>query len=213
MDAVVKTLLACVLGIGFIILDTHAKPTVAFLGLTENSDPLIRESLGNQIQYELTADTNLFVFSKEAVARVFSQGLIAQPEISAMDLPRLSEGLGAQYFSFGKLESLGFTTKRARWKPWSVRVRWNQNLRLRILETTTGKSVFDGLIVGQLSDTAFLMGPDPWSEMTSLEKDVYLKRMVSVLSQEAAQILGRTIKEKTAPPGTANSTAGTPPAK
>jgi hypothetical protein len=203
MDTVLKTLLAFALGLGFLILDAHSKPSVAFLGLSQESNPMVRENLASRIQYDIAADTGLFVFPKEDVAMLFAKGILNEPEISPLDLPRLSKGMGAQYYACGKLEGLSLACKRIWWKPWAVKVKWSQGVRMRVLEAASGQVVSDSLVSGDLADKAFLLEPTPWEKMTPLEQDGFLRRMLPVISLSSAKALAKVVKEKAAPVGAA----------
>lgn len=199
MKTVLKTLLACALGLGFLIIDAHSKPSLAFLGLTQESDPSVRENLAHRIQFDLSADTGLFVFSNDEVAMLFAKGILNEPEIGPMDMPRLSKGLGAQYYAFGKLESITNSGKRTWWKPWYVNVKWNRGLRLRVLDASTGASVYDGVATGELAEKDFLTGPEAWEKLPPLERDHYIQSLMASLSAESAKAIAKAVKEKANP--------------
>src|SRR5688572_19201513 len=104
MGSIMKTLLALALGSGFLVLELSAKPTVAFLGLSRDSDPRVSGDIARRIRWELAADTGLSVFSAEEVAVLYAKGVLSGPEAAPADMPGLAKGLGAQYYAFGKLE-------------------------------------------------------------------------------------------------------------
>ncbi len=199
MQTVLKTLLACALALGFLIIDAHSKPSIAFLGLSRESDPNISETLARRIQFELSADTGLFVFSKEEVAMLFAKGILNEPEAGPLDMPRLSKGLGAQYYAFGKLQAITNSGKRTWWKPWTVNVKWSQGLRLRVLDASTGMAAFDGVVSGEYAEKDFLTGPEPWEKMEPLARDHYLQILVANLSVESAKAVAKAVKEKSNP--------------
>ncbi len=207
MQSLTKTLLAIALGLGFQALDLHAKPTVAFLGLSADSDPQVSGEITRRIQWDLTADTALSAISAEDVAMLFGKGILREPEASAADLPKLAKGLGAQYYAFGKLEPIAVESKRGKWTPWSIKVKWTQGLKLRILDGSNGKVVFDGLVQGELPKQALFMGPDgEWGKMSPLERDGWLKTMAALVSTESAKTVSKVITEKEA--GSAAKPAG-----
>jgi hypothetical protein len=199
MQTVLKILLAIALGIGFMALNTHAKPSLAFLGLTHDSDPQVRDQLKSQIQFELAADTGLNSFSKAEITSLFSKGVLEEPEISASDIPRLTKGLDAEFYAYAKLEPMAWVSKRVWWKPWSLKVKWSQGLHLRIFEASSGLAIYDGMVAGQLDEIAFLKEPDPWERLSPLEKNRYLNRLVSAISLETAKVISKTVKEKATP--------------
>jgi hypothetical protein len=219
MDTVLKTILACALGLGFMIMDAHSRPSLAFLGLSRDSDPMIREKLAGRIQFELSADTGLSVFSKDEVNTLFAKGLLNEPEAGPGDMARLAKGLGAQYYAFGRLQGLSNETSKKWWKPWDVKVKWNQAMRLRVLDGSTGATVFDGVASGTLDEKAFFVGPDAWEKMGPLERDGYLNRMMAVLSVESAKTIAKAVKAKANPAkadtaaASAAGAAATAPAK
>ncbi len=209
MQAVFKTqrvpALAFGLALGCLISSAFSKPSLAFLGFDRESDPLIRDKLASRIQFELAADTGLAAISKSQVAALFTKGILSEPDVSPADLPRLSKELNAQYFAFGQMENLENVSKRIWWKPWRLKVTWSQDIRLRVLEASTGMLVYDGRVIGQLADKALLTGPKPFQLMSPLEKEGYLNRMLSVLALEASKTLAKAVKEKTAPIGAAST--------
>ncbi len=205
MQTVFKTVLALVLALGYLVMDAYSKPSLAFLGFDRESNPLIRDNLRSRIQFELAADTGLIAFSNSEVAALFSKGVLSEPDVSPVDLPRLSKELSAQYFAFGQMETLESVSKRIWWKPWRLKVTWSQEIRLRVLEASTGILVYDGRVTGHLADKALLTGPKPIQLMSPLEKEGYLNRMLSVLALETSKTLAKAVKEKTAPAGAAST--------
>jgi hypothetical protein len=221
MKSIVKTLLAISLGLGFLILDARAqsaaqparasaaKPTVAFLGLSRESDPQLSESVTKRIQWELSADTALFTFSNEDVAMLYAKGVLREPQAGPMDMPRLSQGLGAQYYAFGKLEPIAVESKRGRWTPWSIKVKWTQGLRLRVLDGSNGNVVYDGLVTAEVPENALFTAPDGnLGRMAPLERETYLRTMSAAVSVESARMVAKVLKEKAA--GAAGSAEAKP---
>ncbi len=199
MRSILKTLLAVVLGLGVPVLDSHAKPTVAFLGLSRESDPRYSEAITRRIQLELGADTSLFSFSREAIGMLFAKGLLQDPEADPQDMLKLSGVLGAQYYAFGSLEPVAMESKRARWKPWSIKVKWTQGMRLRILDGANGNVVYDGLVKAEIPEDAYFTAPDAkFGPMAPLERDNYLRTMSVAISVESAKAVAKALKEKAA---------------
>lgn len=211
MKSIVKTLLAICLGLGFLVLDSRAesapapakasapRPTVAFLGLSRESDPRLSESISKRIQWELSADTGLYAFSNEEVAMLFAKGVLAEPEVGAADMPKLAGGIGAQYYAFGTLEPIAMESKRAKWKVWSIKVTWSQGLRLRVLDGASGRVVYDGLVKAEIPEDAYFTAPDgKLGNMAPLERETYLRAMGTAVSIESAKRVAKVLKEKAA---------------
>ncbi|MDB5051737.1 MAG: hypothetical protein JWO30_4808 [Fibrobacteres bacterium] len=193
-----KTLLAISLGLGFLALDSHAKPSIAFLGLGRESDPQFSEAISKRIQWELSADTALYTYSNDEVALLFAKGILREPEAGPNDMPNLSKGLGAQYYAFGKLEPIAVASKRIMWMPWSIKVKWTQGLRLRVLESN-GTVVFDGLVTAEVPEKALFTAPDgKLGSMAPLERETYLRTMSAAVSVESARTVAKVLKEKAA---------------
>ncbi|MDB5106654.1 MAG: hypothetical protein JWP91_4343 [Fibrobacteres bacterium] len=199
MQSVAKTLLALALGLGFLALDLHARPTVAFLGLDPESNPQISGDIAKRIHWELSADTGLSAFTLDEVSQLFAKGILAGPEAAPADMPKLAKGLGAQYYAFGKLEPIAVTSKRILWMPWSLKVKWSQGMRLRILDGTNGQVVFDGLVTGEIPEKALFMGPDGrMGDLSPLERESRMRKMAAVVSVESAKTVAKVVKEKAA---------------
>ncbi|MEO6096267.1 MAG: hypothetical protein ABIW76_11405 [Fibrobacteria bacterium] len=210
MQSLFKTLLALALGLGFLALDLHAKPTVAFLGISRDSDPLLRGDLGKRIQWELGTDTGVTSFSAEEISVVFSKGLLKEPEAVPADMPKLAKGLGAQYYAFGRLEPVAVKSKRVIWMPWSLKLKWSQGLRLRILDGSNGNLVFDGLVTAEVPESGFLMPPEAdMNKLSPMERDTRTRKMAMAVAVESAKMIAKTLKEKAAPgaAGTAGAEA------
>ena len=200
MKSIMKTLLALALGLGFLILDLHAKPTVAFLGLTRDSDPRISGDISRRIQWDLSADTGLAAFSAEEVDALYSKRLLLDPEAAPADMPKLAKGLGAQYYAFGKLEKVAVTSKRIIWKPWSLKVKWTQGLRLRVLDGSNGLIVFDGLVTCEVPEKASFSAPDAdLNKLSPLERESRLRIMAAAVSAESAKALSKVLTKKPGP--------------
>lgn len=206
MQSVIKTVLAVALGLGFLILDSHAKPSIAFLGLSRDSDPQVCDAISKRIQWELSADTGVTAFTREDVDMLYAKGLLRGPEAGPRDMPGLSKGLGAQYYAFGRLEPMAMESKRTWWKPWSVNVKWTQGLRLRILNGADGAMVFDGVVNGEVADKSFLTGPESrWGRMSPLERETWLRKMALAVSLESAKMISKALKEKEGAAGRAEA--------
>jgi hypothetical protein len=209
MQTLFKTLLAVALGFGFLVLDLHAKPTVAFLGVSPESDPQLSGAVAKQIQFELGADTGLSVFSAGDVSMLYAKGLLQEPEAVPADMPRLAKGLGAQYYAFGKLEPVALQSKRIIWMPWSLKVKWSQGLRLRVLDGSNGQVVFDGLVKGEIPEKAFMTAPEgKLDAMSPLERDARIRKMAAAVSIESAKALAKVVKDKAAADTTQAKPAG-----
>lgn len=196
MGSIMKTLLALALGLGFLFLDLHAKPTVAFLGLSRDSDPRVSGDIARRIQWELGADTGLTAFSAEEVAVLYAKGVLTGPEAAPADMPKLAKGLGSQYYAFGKLEAAAVTSKRIIWKPWSLKVKWTQGLRLRVLDGSNGKVVFDGVVTCEVPEKASFSRPDAdLGKLSPMERESRLRIMAAAVSVDAAKALAKTVKE------------------
>lgn len=194
-----KTAIACALGLGFLFLDAHSKPTLAFLGLSPDSDPRIREKLAGRIRYELAADTGIYLFPQDQVDLLFAKGVIRSTEAGPADMPALSKGLGAQYYASARLEPISVAAKRVWWKPWFLNVVWTQGLRLRILDGADGNLVFDGIVSGSFPEKALFRAPDARMRgMSPLERDRYLGLAIDAVSAESAKALAKVLKEKAA---------------
>jgi hypothetical protein len=199
MNSIAKTLLAIILGLGFMVFDAHSKPTVAFLGLTRDSDPQFSEAISKRIQHELGADSALFAFPYEDVSLLFAKGVLSEPEAGPLDMPKLSKGMGAQYYAFGKLEPITMSSKRHRWMPWSIKVTWSQGMRLRVLDGRNGEVVFDGVVTAEVPEKAVFIAPDgDLGRMSPLDRETYQRTMGMAVSVESAKALAKVLKEKAA---------------
>lgn len=196
MQTLTKTLLALALGLGFLILDANAKPTLAFLGLGRGTDPQIRKSLAGRIQSVLSADTGLIVSAPEDIANLFIKGFLIEPEINGVDIPRLETSLAVRYYAFGNLEPISVVSKRVWWKPWSLKVKWSQEMHLRVLDSTTRTAIFDGRVSSEIAEKAFWMPPDPWDQLSPLVQHGYLLKMQNLLSVQSAKALANAVIEK-----------------
>jgi hypothetical protein len=212
MISIMKTLLALALGLGFLVLDLHAKPTVAFLGLTRDSDPRISGDIARRIQWDLAADTGLTAFSAEEMDALYAKGLLKDPEVTAADMPKLAKGLGAQYYAFGRLEPIAVKSKRVIWMPWSLKLKWSQGLRLRILDGSNGNLVFDGLVTAEVPEKGFLIPPEAdMHKLPPMECEVRTRKMAMAVSVESAKMVVKVLTEKSAP--ASSTTEAAPPGK
>lgn len=194
-----KTLLALALGIGFLVLESHGKTSVAFLGIDPDTDPLFGKALSTLIHQELAADTALASLPPKAVGEFMAKASLEKPAAGPVDIDALKRGLQANYYAFGRLEALSVSNKRVWWMPWSVRTRWTRALHLRVLDGSTGETVFDGQVPAQIPEKNFLLGPDgDLSHGNAVERDRQYRRMLPYLSAEAVKTLGKVLGERNA---------------
>jgi len=211
MQTVLKAILGILLALGCLAMETKAasgsKPSLAFLGLSEDSDPLFHEELTKQIQRDLSADTALLCLPASEIAPLFSRGIITVPEAGPFDVPRFSS-LGAQFYAFGWLEPLTQQIDRKWTKFWDVKVRWGQGMRLRVVEAATGASIYDGVVPVEIAEKGFILAPDkPSSRMSPVERDRCYRRMLPLLSAECAKTLNKVVTERSAAGAQAEATA------
>ena len=201
MKGILKTILACLLGLGYLALDAHSKPSLAFLGFTSDSDPRIKDSFARQINFELKSDTGLSLFSTDEISMLYTKGFIKNADIGNLDLPLLSKTLGAQFYAYGRLETNVITSenKRIWYKPWDVSTKWNEGLRLRLLDATQGEIILDSVATGVMTQKSFVIAPDAFNGLSVYEKEKYIQEMMTLVSKEAAKILSKAIKAKTQP--------------
>jgi hypothetical protein len=200
MRSLCKTLLALALGLGFMALDLHAKPTVAFLGISRDSDPLLSGDVTKRIQWELGTDSGVTSLSAEEISVVFAKGLLHEPEAVAADMPKLAKGLGAQYYAFGRLEPVAVKSKRVIWMPWSLKLKWSQGLRLRILDGSNGDLVFDGLVTAEVPEKGFLVPPEAdMHKLSPMDREVRTRKMAMAVAVESAKTVAKVLTEKSAP--------------
>ena len=219
MQTLLKTILAVILAIGFLALDARAqaapgdpaaaaatasatpakKPTVAFLGLTDDSDPQVSEAISKRIRRELGADTALISISGEQVAMLYAKGVLKSPDARPDDPAALAKALGARYFAYGTLEKIGVTSKRTWWKPWSTKAVWKQGMRLHVIDGAKGDIAFDGLVDANIPETLWLDPEGNLNQLPPLEHDARLRSMAEAVSVESAKALAKAVKEKAAP--------------
>lgn len=208
MRGLFKTLLALALGLGFMVLDLHAKPTVAFLGVSRDSDPLLNGEVTKRIQWELAADTGVTSLSAEEISVVFAKGLLREPEAVPADLPKLSKELGARYYAFGRLESVAVKSKRVIWMPWSLKLKWSQGLRLRILDGSDGSLVFDGLVTAEVPEKGFMTPPEAdMGKLSPMDREARTRKMAMAVAVESAKTIAKVLAEKSAPVAAATEAA------
>jgi hypothetical protein len=205
MQTVLKALIGSLLAFGFTALETHAaaseplataKPTVAFLGLGEDADPLFHKELTLRIRRDLAGDTAVRSLSTEEIAPAFARGILKGPEAGALDLARLGI-LGAQFYAFAWLEPEAMEIKRKWTKPWDVKVRWSQGLRLRVIDAGTGAPVYDGRVPAAIDEKGFVLAPDlPDSRTSPVDRDRCQRRMLPVLSAECAKAVADIVTGK-----------------
>jgi hypothetical protein len=218
MGAILKTLLALGLGLGFLALDAPAQdavpgqnaasnPTVAFLGIDNGTDPLFGRTFSAILHKDLSADSVLTVVPPRAVDDFLAAGGISFPLTGPADLVVLRNGLAADYYAFGWLEPLSVENSRKWWLPWRVNTEWRRDLRLRVLDGSTGRTVFDGKVEGRVAEKHLFSGPDAGlSGKDPVERDSRQRRMLPVLSSETAKVLARAVASP--PAADAAATAG-----
>ena len=194
MRSVFRAWLVGALGLGCLGMDCHAKPALAFLGLSPDSDPLIRAELERRIRGELAADSSLSGFAQADIDMLFAKGILTGPEAGPRDMPRLARGLPAQFYAYGYLQPMTLSSSRIWWKPWKVNVTLAQGLRWRVLEGNAGRVIYDGIVPVTLPEHAFLWAPENrFSRMGPLERDAYLRKLMPLLSAESAKALSKAV--------------------
>jgi len=203
MQSVLKILAAIFLGLGILALESRAasvmpgKPGLAFLGLGVDSDPLFGKELARRIRWELGADTALFAFPASETNALYSRGVLDGFEAGPLDIKTLTLTPGAEFYAFGHLEPLTITGSRKWYMPWSVKIRWSQALRLRVIQGATGKTVYDEVLPAEIAEKGWFTTPDaPNSRMSPLDRDALYRRMLPLLSVEGAKALAQVASGK-----------------
>lgn len=225
MQTVLKTLLALAIAIGTLALDAGAqtdpasapvaadpKPTVAFLGLDDEADPMVAKAITDAIRRQLDADSALLSTPDERIALVFGKGLLRKPEAGPADVVNLARVVGARFYAFGKLERISVTSKRVLWMPWSVKVQWDQAVRLRVIDSAQGAVVFDSRVDAAVPEKALFMGPEEnWSRMAPLEREKRMRIMAAAVSEVSAKAISKAVQERSAPVAPTADPSAPPP--
>jgi hypothetical protein len=217
VKSILKSLLAVLLGLGFLALDARAqgapaeapkKPAIAFLGLTEASDPQIGEDIGKRIRREIGADPELISVPGEKVAMLFAKGILRAPDARPDDPEALRREVGEPYFAYGSLERVSVTAKRTWWKPWSLKNTWTQGMRLHVVDGAKGEVVYDGLVAVAVPEQGFLFAPEgDWGRIPPLERDKRLRIMAEAVSVQTAKALAKAVKDRQAAPAAGDAAA------
>lgn len=220
VKSLVKSMLAILLGLGFLFLTARAqtqapsrpsgvtprsgKPAIAFLGLTDASDPQIAGAMAQRIRGEIGNDSMLVSVPAEEVDKLFAQGILRDPDARPADPEALRREIGEAYLAYGSLERMSVATKRTWWKPWSLKSTWTQGMRLHA-DGPKGTAVFDGVVDAAVTEPGFLFAPEEdWGKIPPLEREKRLRIMAEAVSVEAAKTLAKAVKSQApaAPGGT-----------
>lgn len=213
MKSILKSLLAILLGLGFLALQSRAqtpaagtkKPAIAFLGLTEGSDPQMRAVITQRIRGELAADTALLEVPGEKVDMLFAKGVLREPDARPENPEAVRREIGNAYLAYASLERLSVATKRTWWKPWSLKNTWTQGMRVEIVDGAKGTVVLDSLVATAVREPGFLFAPEEdWGKLPPLEREKRLRIMAEAVSVEAARTLGNAVKGRVPAAATGN---------
>jgi len=219
VKSILKSLLAILLGLGFLALQSRAqapapvakKPAIAFLGLTEASDPQMRAVITQRIRGELAADTGLSAVPGEKVDKLFAQGILREPDARLEDPEALRREIGNAYLASASLERLTVATKRTWWKPWSLKNTWTQGMRVKIMDGAKGNIVLDSLVATAVREPGFIFAPeDDWGKVPPLEREKRMRIMSEAVSIEAARVLGAAVKGRVPAAAVAGNVPATP---
>jgi hypothetical protein len=221
MTSLLKSMLAILLGLGFLVLQSRAqapapagakKTAVAFLGLTDASDPQISAAIAKRIRGELEADSTVIAIPGEEIDKLFSQGILRGPDVRPEDPQALRREVGEAYLAYGSLERITVDSKRTWWKPWFVKNTWTQGMRLHVVDGIKGSVVFDSLVAAAVHESGFLFTPEEdWGKVPPLDREKRMRIMAEAVSVEAAKALAKAVKGRptTAPaPGNVPATPG-----
>jgi len=219
MTSLLKSMLAILLGLGFLALQSRAqapagtkKAAVAFLGLTDASDPQISAAIAKRIRGELGADPTVIAIPGEEVDKLFSQGILRGPDVRPDDPQALRREVGDAYLAYGSLERITVDSKRTWWKPWSVKNTWTQGMRLHVVDGVKGSVVFDSLVAAAVHEPGFIFTPEEdWGKIPPLEREKRMRIMAEAVSVEAAKALAKVVKGRppsTSAPGNVPATPG-----
>ncbi|MBW8886254.1 MAG: hypothetical protein JF616_00745 [Fibrobacteres bacterium] len=218
MASLLKSMLAILLGLGFLVLQARAqapagtrKAAVAFLGLTDASDPQISEAIAKRIRAELGADPTVNSIPGEEIDKLFSQGILRGPDLRPVDPQALRREVGDAYLAYGSLERIAVDSKRTWWKPWSVKNTWTQGMRLRVVDGVKGSVVFDSLVAAAVHEPGFLFTPEEdWGKVPPLEREKRMRIMAEAVSVVAAKALAKAVKSRPVAASAPGSVPATP---
>lgn len=212
-------MLAILLGLGFLALQSRAqspapgtkKPAIAFLGLTEASDPQMRAVITQRIRGELAADSGLSAVPGEKIDKLFAKGILRETDVRPDDPEALRREIGNAYLAFASLERLSVATKRTWWKPWSLKNTWTQGMRVEIRDGAKGTVVLDSLVATAVREPGFILPPEEdWGKVPPLEREKRMRIMAEAVSVEAARILGNAVKARVPAAAVAGNVPATP---
>jgi hypothetical protein len=219
VKSILKSVLAILLGLGFLALQSRAqapataakKSAIAFLGLTEASDPQMRAVITQRIRGELAADTGLSAVPAEKIDKLFARGILREPDARPEDPEALRREIGSASLAYASLERFSVSTKRTWWKPWSLKNTWTQGIRVKIMDGATGNVVLDSLVATAVREPGFLFAPEEdWGKVPPLEREKRMRIMAEAVSVEAARVLGNAAKGRVPAAAVAGNVPATP---
>lgn len=203
MKSLLKSVLAILLGLGFLALQSRAqapaakKTAVAFLGLTESSDPQISSAIAAHIRGALGADSGITAVPGEEIDKLFAKGILRGPDVRPEDPQALRREVGDAYLAYGSLERIGVSSKRTWWKPWAVKNTWTQGMRLHVVDGSKGAVVLDSLVIAAVHEPGFVFTPEEdWGKVPPLEREKRMRIMADAVSIEAAKVLAKALKTR-----------------
>jgi hypothetical protein len=207
MTSLVKSMLAILLGLGFLVLQSRAqppagskKPAVAFLGMTDASDPQISAAIAKRIRGELGSDPAVIAIPGEKIDQLFSQGILRGPDLRPVDPQALRREVGEAFLAYGSLGPITVACKRTWWKPWAVKNSWAQGMRLHVEDGFNGVVVLDSLVAASVREPGFIFAPEEdWGKVPPLEREKRMRIMAEAVSVEAAKALAKAVKGRPAP--------------
>ena len=199
-------MLAILLGLGFLALQSRAqapaakRAAVAFLGLTETSNPQLSAALTKSIRGRLGADSAIIAIPGEEVDKLFAKGILRGPDSRPGDPEALRREVGDAYLAYGSLEPLSVASKRTWWKPWAVKNTWTQGMRLHVVDGAKGAVVFDSLVAAAVREPGFVFNPEgDWGKVPPKERDRRMRIMADAVSIEVAKALAKAVKGRPTP--------------
>ncbi len=202
MKSILKSVLAILLGLGFLALQSRAqapaapkKAAIAFLGLTEASDPQISETIAKRIRTRLGADSSLNAIPGEEIEKLLAKGILRGPGLRPGDTAALRREVGDVYLASGGLERVAVASKRIWWKPWSMKNTWTQGMRLHVEDGSKGRVVLDSLVIATVREPGFILAPEgDLGRLPPLEREKRMRLMAEAVSIEAAKSLAKASK-------------------
>ncbi len=161
------------------------KIPMAFLGIKDTEEPLVKNELERLIYRELRSQSRYKLVPSSQIQLFLEKGTLHGPEIGTKPSVKTAKDLKTRILSFGVLKRMELEVSRKWFNPSKGNATFKHSMWLKVIDGKNGEMKFSGLIEASEEVENIYLGPEPTvGTIDPIIRDASLVKLMEKLAVE-----------------------------